>query len=149
MREGRKEGGRERNINVWLHLECPLLGTWPATQACVLTGNWTCNPLVLRKCSIHRVTPTRALFCIFMNSGIFFNTPPTTDLALNGNINIWPSPIQYMWKTIRPGEQILSFLRTPALHGGERSQECPGIPEVIYSHFNNSFIELSWLHLAF
>ena len=24
---------RERNINVWLPLTCPLLGTWPPTQA--------------------------------------------------------------------------------------------------------------------
>ena len=31
--EGR-EKERERNINVWLPLTCPLLGTWPATQAC-------------------------------------------------------------------------------------------------------------------
>ena len=31
---------RERkNINVWLPLKCPLLETWPAAQACVLTGN--------------------------------------------------------------------------------------------------------------
>ena len=26
----------------------PLLGTWPATQACALTGNQTYNPLVHR-----------------------------------------------------------------------------------------------------
>ena len=26
-----KEKERERNINVWLPLMCPLLGTWPAT----------------------------------------------------------------------------------------------------------------------
>ena len=39
---------RERNINVWLPLTCPLLGTWPATQACGLTGNQTGDPLVLR-----------------------------------------------------------------------------------------------------
>ena len=37
-REGR-EKERERNINVWLPLMCPLLGTWPTTQACALTGN--------------------------------------------------------------------------------------------------------------
>ena len=36
--EGR-EKQRERNINVWLPLERPLLGTWPATQACAQTGN--------------------------------------------------------------------------------------------------------------
>ena len=29
---------RERNINVWLPLVCPLLGIWSTTQACVLTG---------------------------------------------------------------------------------------------------------------
>ena len=45
--EGR-EKDRERNINVWLPLECPALGTWPATQACALTGNWTGDPLVYR-----------------------------------------------------------------------------------------------------
>ena len=37
-REGR-EKERERNINVWLPLVCPPLRTWPATQACALTGN--------------------------------------------------------------------------------------------------------------
>ena len=39
--------GRERNINVWRPLECLLLGTWPATQACALTGNRT-DPLFCR-----------------------------------------------------------------------------------------------------
>ena len=43
--EGR-ERERERNINVWLPPVHPLLGTWPATQACTLTGNWTVDPLV-------------------------------------------------------------------------------------------------------
>ena len=42
------EKERDRNINVWLPLSCPLLGTWPATQACVLTGNRTGDPLVHR-----------------------------------------------------------------------------------------------------
>ena len=41
-----KEKERERNINVWLPLTCPLLGTWPTTQACALTGNRTGDPLV-------------------------------------------------------------------------------------------------------
>ena len=38
----------ERNINMWLLLTCPLLGTWPATQACALTGNPADDPLVGR-----------------------------------------------------------------------------------------------------
>ena len=33
---------RERNINVWLPLVCPLLENWPTTQACALDweSNW-------------------------------------------------------------------------------------------------------------
>ena len=45
--EGR-EKERKKNINVWLPLTCPLLGTWPVTQACALTGNQTGDPLVHR-----------------------------------------------------------------------------------------------------
>ena len=45
--EGR-EKERERNISVWLPLVLPLLGTWPASQACALTGNPTGDPLVRR-----------------------------------------------------------------------------------------------------
>ena len=37
----------ERNMTVWLPLARALLGTWPAAQACALTGNQTSNPLVL------------------------------------------------------------------------------------------------------
>ena len=44
--EGR-EKEKERNINVWLLLMCPLLGTWPATGH-VPTGNQTGNLLVHR-----------------------------------------------------------------------------------------------------
>ena len=45
-----KEIGRERNISVWLLLPHLLQETWPASQACALTGNWTgdtllCSPL--------------------------------------------------------------------------------------------------------
>ena len=36
--EGR-EKERERNIHMWLPPMCPLLGTWPATQARALIGN--------------------------------------------------------------------------------------------------------------
>ena len=48
FRERGREGERERNISVWLPPMCPLLGTWPATQACALTGNRTSDPLVRR-----------------------------------------------------------------------------------------------------
>ena len=35
------EGEGERDVSVWLPLTWPPLGTWPATQACALTGNQT------------------------------------------------------------------------------------------------------------
>ena len=40
-REEGREKERERNINAWLPLTRPLLGTWPATLARALTGNGT------------------------------------------------------------------------------------------------------------
>ena len=43
--EGKETEG-ERNINVWLPLTRPPLGTWPETQACALTENRTGNTLV-------------------------------------------------------------------------------------------------------
>ena len=41
-----RERESERNINVWLPLTHPILGTWPETQACALTGNQTGDPSV-------------------------------------------------------------------------------------------------------
>ena len=39
FRQRGREKERKRNINVWLLLARPLLGTSPETQACALTGN--------------------------------------------------------------------------------------------------------------
>ena len=44
-REGESEGHK---FNVWFPLTRPVLGTWPATQACALTGNRTNNLSVCR-----------------------------------------------------------------------------------------------------
>ena len=44
FRERGREGERKRNIHVWLPLTWLPLGTWPATQACALTGNRTSDP---------------------------------------------------------------------------------------------------------
>ena len=51
-KEGR-EKERKRNTNAWLPLTFPLVGTWPATQACALTENRTGDPLVRSWHSIH------------------------------------------------------------------------------------------------
>ena len=48
FREGKGGRRRERNINVWLALMHPLLGSWPATQAGALTGDLPGDPLILR-----------------------------------------------------------------------------------------------------
>ena len=40
-----EKGVRERNITLWLPLKHLLLGTWPTTQTCALTGNQTGDPL--------------------------------------------------------------------------------------------------------
>ena len=53
-----REKESERNIKVWLSLTRPLLGTWPATQACVLTGNRTqaCEPDCKQPCGSQACT---------------------------------------------------------------------------------------------
>ena len=56
-----REKERKRNINVWLLLAHPLLGTWPATQACTLTGNRTGDPLICRSALNHWATPARTI----------------------------------------------------------------------------------------
>ena len=43
-----REEKKEQNINVWLRLTSPLLGTWPTIHACALSGNHTSDPLVHR-----------------------------------------------------------------------------------------------------
>ena len=62
--EGR-EKEREGNISVWLPLTWPPLGTWPATQACALTGNRISDPLVHSPRSVHWATPARAFRSVF------------------------------------------------------------------------------------
>ena len=63
--EGR-EKERKRNIHVWLPFAHPLLGTWPALQACAPTGNPTRDPLVHRL-ALNPLNHTRqdSLFLLF------------------------------------------------------------------------------------
>ena len=57
----------ERNINVWLPLTYPLLGTWLATQACALTGNRTDGPLFCRTALSPLSHASQGLLLIFKN----------------------------------------------------------------------------------
>ena len=63
---------RERNINVWLPLEYPLLGTWPTTQAGALNGNGTCDPLVGRP-ALNPLSHTSQGQCIGTKTAFQFN----------------------------------------------------------------------------
>ena len=68
--EGKGRRKRERNISVWLPLKCPLLGTWPATQACVLIGNQTHNPLD-RRPALNLLSHTSQGKCLYFFLFIF------------------------------------------------------------------------------
>ena len=54
----------EKNINVWLPLICPLLGTWPGLQPRHVPwlGIELVNLWFASQCSIHWVTPVRAKY---------------------------------------------------------------------------------------
>ena len=43
-----RERKRGRETSICDYLSCTPLGTWPETQACALTGNRTCDPLLHR-----------------------------------------------------------------------------------------------------
>ena len=53
-----------------LPLVHPLLGTWPATQACALTGSRTTNPLVHRP-PLSPLSHTSQVFFFFFNLNAF------------------------------------------------------------------------------
>ena len=66
FRQRGREGETERNNSVWLLPMHPLLGTWPATQACALTGNPTGDPLARSLGSVsytHLTLPTIHVLC--------------------------------------------------------------------------------------
>ena len=66
FRQRGREGGRERNINVWFLLMHPLLRTWPETQARALTGNQTGDPVIRRTAfnPLSHINQGRHLFLI-------------------------------------------------------------------------------------
>ena len=55
---------------MWWPLARPLLGSWPATQACALTGNRTRDPLVHRL-ALNPLSQGSSLTCIFNPSDHF------------------------------------------------------------------------------
>ena len=60
FRERGREGERQGNINVWLPLIHPPLGTWPTTQACAWLGIEPVTLWFAGWCLIHWAAPARA-----------------------------------------------------------------------------------------
>ena len=79
-REGEREGekhqcARDRSVAT----RTLQMGTWPATQACALTGNRTF--WFIGQCSVHRATPARAYLYFFVV--VFFNKNHTPFLLVS------------------------------------------------------------------
>ena len=82
FREGKGRRKRERNISVWLPLMRPLLGTWPATQACALTENLTGDPL-LNSLVFNSLSHTsQGCPCFFMNQPLLIRKAMWWDKTL-------------------------------------------------------------------
>ena len=108
---------------MWLPFECPLLGTWLATQACALTGNRTSNPLICRpalnplSCTsggdwIIWITETwggkrqlRAVLYLVSGGWVAFNRQGKTSKQLNSMVSVQQSFI-----TLTLGHFIHIFL---------------------------------------
>ena len=71
------EGERERNINVWLPFMWSPLGTWPATQACALTGNRIGDPLIHRPALNPLSYTSQGRFPLFIRTPFMLNEGPS------------------------------------------------------------------------
>ena len=71
----------------------PLLGTWPATQACALTGNQTGDPLVCRPALQPLSYTSQGLSLYFLMTACkFFN------LFFSRNFGNWPNKWVNSWR---------------------------------------------------
>ena len=107
----RREKEREINIIVWeiTSIGCLLhahnWGTWPATQACALTGTWTCDLLVHRSA---------------------FNPLSHTSQGRNYSFFMWNSNLDalyFIWQPYHKWEFLLLQLPHPPIALGSESRE--------------------------
>ena len=122
-----KEKGRERNINVWLLLAHPPLGTWPTTQVCVLTGNQTSDPLVCRP-ALNPLSHTSQGSHRFFSSLLSLHTQKYSLKCLvvfeaspeifGKELKLNPIQCISLWKIIIKKPQLLSsFIMVPCANG--------------------------------
>ena len=83
----------ERNVNVWLPLTHPLLGTWPTTQAHDLTGNQT-SDLSVHRPALNPLSHTSQGFPI-LNSNVTRpkSMCPVRQKAKTQNAGFWSKEI--------------------------------------------------------
>ena len=105
----------EGNINVWLPLMRPLLGTWPATQACALTENWTSDPLLCRPALSPLSLTSQGNLLFFFNSASLLSHPwwgsptPTIDDLTSS----WSNLISILVKMLFSSSVSLSVALEP------------------------------------
>ena len=113
---GEKE--RERNINLWLPLMCPLLGTWPTTQACALTGNQTSHPLVHRLVLNPLSHTSQGLIPTFNPATGMGTSSAQMQPALNHLylylLLPWSFPVAKVWRTCRTHPALAYMLARSA-----------------------------------
>ena len=107
----------KRNIDQ-LPLTHPQMGTWPATQACALTGNGTSDLSIHRPALnplSHTSQPKLQILQISFLSGLFFTTP-FSQLAQNSQLSLalclcsFPHAID----SLRPSSNATFSLISPA-----------------------------------
>ena len=112
----------ERYIN-WLPLTCPQLGTWPATQACALTRNWTCDILVCRPVLSPLSHTGQSFHFVFnVNSWITSSTayprsiPPLHSIFVpnTSSLGLLITPPLFLWLSEERGVTV-SFLSESSL----------------------------------
>ena len=94
FRERGKERESEGNNNVWLPLWRRLLGTWPTTQACALTGHPSSDPFVHRP-ALDPLRHTRQGFPSFF---LFLKGSYTLEIGTGMSTN--PTKFRICFKTI-------------------------------------------------
>ena len=104
FRQSRREKEKERNINVWFPLECPLLGTWPGPQARHMP--WLgIEPMTLwfaGQCSTHWATPARAHYSSLKQDCLKIEVNPTTAMRKTRK-STWCNKNATLWEKMKDG----------------------------------------------
>ena len=105
-----KEEEMERNINMWLPLACPLLMTWPATQACTLTRNRSCDPLVC-KTVLSPLSHTGQGLPLFYYKIFYYKIISMS--FCNITISYWSTPYDILGEMFKLKVQIITPILLP------------------------------------